>query len=381
MRRRRALPAVVALCLTTASCGIFGGGDETTTSASSSSSTTTQSPTTSPGVQGEQASYLQGGNDPPPGLEDQIGYSISYSTSCAALLNGPEQVREYSPPPSAVARLVFGDVLYEAFVGRVEIDPTVAVRLAELTPTIDLDERAVVLPPVTAITVDPGALRPVLPSLAPLATLDPSLIELPGVTLPPSAPSTTIIAPPPAAIFEITQTSAAFFCGSGWSANAFLKTIITGPDGTIVVDRFDQAGDEGNVGPSWTPGLEDAVGRYTITLSDGSFTADAEFDVMAPSLPTIDVLGAATVEPGDPVRIGLVAFPPGSAVDLHIFAEDELVGWRYTGTAAGVAISELGSTIFELATLPDDPEGIYCVIRDPTRLYECKDVAFELAAG
>jgi hypothetical protein len=277
---------------------------------------------------------------------------------------------------------------------RATLDPTIIDRLADLSPAIEAPDQSLALPDTLrspAVTIDPNLLRPavtidpdVLRAIdpggfnAPSDTLGPNVF-LPTITFAPTVTTSTLALPPPATIREVSQTETAIFCGTGWGSDRFLQTTITDPAGGIVVERFDLAS-EGSIGISWTPGLDDPVGRYTVAVTDGSFTAEAMFDVVAPNRPTIDVVGNDAVTPGDTVKIGLVAFEPGSTIDLHIFAEADLAAWRYTGTAKDVGISELGSTIFELPTFEDDPMGVYCILANGAPLYTCRNVAFELTA-
>lgn len=384
MRSRSVLPAAaVVMALVAASCG--GGGDATTAAPTTTSSTgapTTDAPATSSADgEAQPASVLSGDNPPPPGLEAQVGLTVTALTSCVQALNGPGTPGVIEVPPSALARLMFGDLLYERIIVQAESDPTLADRLADLVPVIELAPVTTIDIARPTITLDPGLIGPLRP-IAPLPTLtiDPTRLNLPGVTLPPTQTTTTIVVEPPTTIPEVPQTGEVLLCGSGWTANSFLQATVTAPDGTVVEERFEQAGPGGTVFVSWSPGLDQPVGRYVVAVSDGSFTAEAQVDVVAPNRPTIDVLGAEVVRPGEVVKLGLVAFDPGSSVALHFFAVNELEGWTYAGTAPDVVISELGSTVFELQTLEGDPEGVYCALVSDAPPYTCKDVEFELAA-
>ena len=389
MRSRLRCAAVgVAMMLVVSSCGFFGGGDDEATEDSTTTAATTattEAPVTTTDTQvapgAQEASYLKGESEPPPGLEALLEQTISSQLLCTGTLNGPGGPQVFILPPSTLARVFLGDVLYNSVVERAELDPSIIARLADVSPAIetpDLSRELTGALRSPVVTIDPDVLRSLDVGTFTVDTISPNVF-LPGITFAPSVTTSTLALPPPATIREVAQTEAAIFCGTGWGSDRFLQTTITDPAGRAVVERFDQAS-EGSIGISWTPGLEDPVGRYTVAVTDGSFTAEAMFDVIPPARPTIDVLGSEAVTPGDTVKIGLVAFEPGSTIDLHVFAESDLASWRYTGTAAGVVISELGSTIFELQTLADDPEGVYCILADGAPLFTCRNVAFEVAA-
>lgn len=381
MRSRDHVPvAAVALALLLSSCGWFGGGDTTT----STTGGTTAAPTEN---LAQPQSLLQGDVAPPPGVEAQLGLTVTPLTNCPRLLDGPEAGSggDFEIPPTALARLIFGHVLYERVAKEVEIDPALADRIAALTPEFRILEVPTTVDPIqtlgtiplSSLTLVPRVIDPsirVLPSI----TVDPSLFLLPGITFPPSASTTTINVAPPAAIPEIPQTDEVLLCGAGWSDNAFLRATVTDAEGNVVIDRFEQAGGDGSVAVSWAPGLEDLPGRYTVTLTDGNSPATTDVDVVAPIQSALDVLGVEIVEPGDVVTIGFVGFPPQSTVALHVFAINEFAGWRYTGTAGPIEINAVGSAVYELQTLDDDPTGVYCLLVDGTPQWTCRNVQFEV---
>lgn len=388
MRSRTQVPvAAVALALLVSSCGWFGGGGDTTTSTTEDTSTTTTTTDRQAELEAEPESLLQGDIAPPSGVEAQLGLTISPMTNCPRLLNGPGPIDDDAPfehSPATLARLMFGDLLYERITLRVETDPTLADRIAALTPVFEVSDLAAILdPPPTRGTILPqtGLTFPPrnLPSITVLPTIaPPPLALIPVITLPPAVTTPPIDVAPPATTPEIEQTSDICVSGAGWTANSFLNVTIVDSEGTAVVDRFEPASDEGNFSLWWSAGLEDQVGRYTVTLSDGNFTAETNIDVVAPTRPTIDVLGAEVIEPGDVLRIGFVGFPPQSTAVVSIFAENELTGWRYTGTADGIAINGVGSAEFELQTLEDDPPGVYCVLLDGAPQWTCTNVQFDV---
>ena len=412
LRRTRILVGVLtAMALVVASCSLFDSREITTTttattsvaSSATSQPETTQTTGSTGSTEPEQPNSVLAGNEPPPGVEDQFAISIAAMMTCAASLHGPgPSGGTFELLPAVVARLVLGELVYADLAEALVVDPDVLGELERLPPMVIRPPE--VSPRITIHTLPTGPISPplqTLPTIAsPTATLlpnptfttvtvspdlafttitRPTDVTFTTVTLPPDVDIPTVTVPPVEDVAVVSQASEIIFCGWGWGSSVFVQVVTTGPEG-VIDTQYLQTSEEGHLGLVWRPGLNDPVGTYTISATDGSYTVEDTFELVPPDYPTVDILGVEEGAPGDSFMIGMAGFAPNRGFDLHVYRSEELGGWKYAGTVGGIPTDNTGSATHPLETLPDDPPGTYCLVSEGNGfgLALCSEAEFRL---
>lgn len=152
-------------------------------------------------------------------------------------------------------------------------------------------------------------------------------------------------------------------CFLGFAPNQDIEAQVTLPDGNVRRNQI--PADDSGIGEwSWTSLPGDSIGVYEVTATQGTCVATDTFTVSEPTGLRILVLPQSG-PPGTTFQIALAGFQPGQRVSLRLYREEDLQ-YRYTTTLTQVEMDERGQTIYALNTLPDDPEGNYLVVTEPS---------------
>ena len=123
----------------------------------------------------------------------------------------------------------------------------------------------------------------------------------------------------------------------------------------------------------WEPRPEDPLGKYKVSVRQGSLSATTEFNLVEASRPSFRVIqpeASQTIrppKPGDTFELVLVGYPPNRPVHLHVYVPNSSTSEKnhdYRSTLQ-VSVNSKGHGHVLVATMADDPSQCLLFVPDP----------------
>ncbi|MCA1692729.1 MAG: hypothetical protein LC733_11230, partial [Actinobacteria bacterium] len=170
----------------------------------------------------------------------------------------------------------------------------------------------------------------------------------------------------PAAVvdFEKPEMATSFIiCFPGFAPNQPVQADVRLPDGKmrkISSESFNVP--EGVPFSLWTAVPGDPLGTYEVTATQGALRGTGRFTVSVASSPNLVEIEPLFGPAGSVFRFALAGFPPNRNVELYLYRQTEAGPYSFL-TTLSPRMDGKGETILTVHTAPDDPPGVYCLLR------------------
>jgi hypothetical protein len=146
--------------------------------------------------------------------------------------------------------------------------------------------------------------------------------------------------------------------------NQAVRLTIQGPDGIGRVINFPA----GRLGTALTfqVGIGRPLGRYTVTVRQGTRVAKAIFSLEATPTATMKI-DPTIGPPGTTFKVTLATFPPNTGLHIYRLAANNTDGssrWEYVSALPMPQVNERGEAFITFQTHSDDPLGIYRLVAE-----------------
>lgn len=169
-----------------------------------------------------------------------------------------------------------------------------------------------------------------------------------------------------AVVVEFNQPEVATsftMCFAGFTPNQPVQAHVRLPDGKVRrISSESFSVPEGVPWASWTSVPGDPLGTYEVTATQGSLTGRGSFTVSAASSPNLVAIEPSFGPAGSAFRFALAGFPPNRNLDLYLYRQSAAGTYEFL-TTLSPRMDGKGETILTVQTAPDDPPGVYCLLR------------------